>query len=115
MLDRNEFREIFLNDTEMYKGLLEKRGISTIRHFGKLRFGKISPEEMRDLVVLDHIWKTGDSLMKISEKFYGDTRYWWVLGWFNKKPTDNHYSPGVLLHIPTPLEEVLYFFGRRED
>jgi len=112
MLDRNEPREIFLNDHPLYKRFIESRGRKNIRHYGKIKFGTISSEEMRNLTIVDHMWKTGDSLLKLSYKYYDDQRYWWILGWFNKKPIDNFYKTGTIVHIPMPLEEVLYYFGR---
>jgi len=115
MLDRNEAREIFLNDHPIYKKLLTQRGVKVFRHYGRAKFGRISVEEIENLTIVDHIWKTGDALAKLSFKYYGDPRYWWVLGWFNKKPIDNFYKVGTVVHIPLPLEEILYYAGREKE
>jgi len=114
MLDRNERREIFLNSNPIYESFLKRRGISSFRHYSKMKIGIITPEEITQLTVIDHIWLTGDRLSKLAFKYYGDTRYWWVLAWFNQKPTDNFCKLGDTIHIPLPLEEVLYYLGRDE-
>ena len=114
MLDRNERREIFINSHPTYKKFLRQRGIKNFRHYGRFSIGKITPEEISNLTVTDHFWKTGDSLYKLSHEYYGSVRYWWVIAWFNKKPIDNLYKLGNLVHIPLPLEEALYYASRDE-
>ena len=112
MTDRNEDREIFLNDHKIYKNLLKSRGVGSFRHYGKLKIANFTPEALKELQILDHLWKTGDRLSKLSHKYYGDTRYWWIISVFNKKAIDTMYSPGDIVHIPLPLEEVLYYVSR---
>jgi len=112
MSDRNEQRDILINQNKLYKKFLRERGIKTFRHYSKLKLSSISPSEMKDITVTDHIFKTGDSLSKLSHRFYGDVRYWWVIGWFNKKPIDNLYKVGDTVHIPLPLEEALYYVNK---
>tara|TARA_B100000073_G_scaffold175550_1_gene145345 strand:- start:7907 stop:8251 length:345 start_codon:yes stop_codon:yes gene_type:complete len=114
MLDRDEKRDILINENKLYKKFLKERGIKRFRHYSKMKFGKISSSEMRDLTITDHIYKTGDSLAKLANKFYGDVRYWWVIGWFNKKPIDNLYKVGDTVHVPLPLEEALYYVSKDE-
>jgi hypothetical protein len=42
----------------------------------------------------EHIWSHGDTLMRISQKYYGNSSLWYIIGFINKKPTDQHYSIG---------------------
>tara|TARA_Y100001938_G_scaffold127566_1_gene180551 strand:+ start:2584 stop:2946 length:363 start_codon:yes stop_codon:yes gene_type:complete len=56
-------------------------------------------------------WGLGSRLHKISEKFYGDPTYWWVIGFYNKKPVDADYSLGDVVKIPLPLEEAISNLG----
>jgi nucleoid-associated protein YgaU len=112
MLDRNGDRDVFLNDHKLYRKLLKDRGINSFRHFSKLKLGTVVPSEIKDLTVIDHTYTASDSLAKLAHKYYGDTRYWWVIGWFNKKPIDNLYTLGETVHIPLPLEEILYYAER---
>ena len=112
MADRNEKREIFLNDHPLYKTKAKKRGIPFFRHYSKLKLSYISSEDMKNLTIVDHIYKTGDSLMKLAFKYYGDTRVWWVIAAFNKKPIDNLIKVGDIIHIPLPLAEIVYLLTR---
>ncbi len=114
MIDRNEKRDILLNEHELYKTKLRKRGLKAFRHFSKMKLAKIKPEDMQSLTIIDHIFATGDSLSKLAFKYYGDTRYWWVIATFNEKPIDNLIKVGDIMHIPLPIEEVHYLINRDE-
>ena len=112
MLERSEKREVFKNSHPLYKRMLKERGLKSFRHLSKFKFGTISDEELSELNIVDHIFATGDKLTKLSYKYYGDTRYWWVIAWFNNKPIDNLIKPGDTIHIPLPLQEILYYINR---
>jgi len=109
---RNDKREIFANDNKLYSNYLKDKDLKFIRHYGKMKLNTLSAEELSDLTILDHIWKTGDKFYKLSLKYYGDTRYWWVIAFFNKKPMDNFCKVGEIINIPTPIEEVIYYIGK---
>jgi len=112
MLDRNEDRDILINDHKLYKKFLKERGIPRFRQLSKMRLNELSSSDLKNITVVDHIYKTGDSLSKISHKHYGDTRYWWVIAWFNNKPIDNLCQVGDVLHVPFPIEEALYHVSK---
>jgi hypothetical protein len=109
MANRNDNRDILLNQHSLYHKLLKSRGRESFRHYGRKSLRSISPENISELTIADHIWKTGDSLYKLAQEYYSDIQYWWVIGWFNMKPADTLYKAGDLVHIPLPLEEVLYY------
>ena len=111
MLDRNEQREILINENKLYKKMLKDRGLNRFRHYSKMKLNSMSPSDMKDITIADHIYKTGDSLSKLSHKYYGDVRYWWIIAWFNKKPTESHVRLGDIIHIPMPLATVLYHYS----
>jgi hypothetical protein len=112
MADRNEKRDILINDHKFYKDKMRERGLPFFRHFSKMKISYIAPDDMENLTIIDHIFVTGDSLSKLAYKYYGDTSYWWVLASFNKKPIDNLIKLGDTIHIPLPLEEVVYLLDR---
>ncbi len=112
MIDRNEKRDILLNNHELYKRKLKNRGIKAFRHFSKMKMSKVKPEDMGSLTIIDHIFATGDSLSKLAYKYYGDTRYWWIIAVFNEKPIDNLIKNGDTMHIPLPLEEAHYLINK---
>ena len=70
---------------------------------------------LEEISVAEHVFSLGDTLSKIAFKQYGDSRLWWVLAWFNTKPTDLHCEVGEIIYAPHPLEEVLnQMFNRIE-
>ena len=68
-------------------------------------------DEIRDLEYANHIWSLGDRYYKLAHHHYGNSKYWWVIAWFNKKPTEQHVGIGDLIKIPLPLNDVLNTFG----
>ena len=109
---RNDKREIFVNDNKLYSNYLKDKDLKFIRQYGKMKLNALAEDELSDLTILDHIWKTGDKFYKLSLEYYGDTRYWWVIAFFNKKPMDNFCKVGEIINIPTPIEEVVYYIGK---
>ena len=70
-----------------------------------------SIEEMKKFTYANHIWKLGDRYYKLAHQYYGDSKYWWVIAQFNKKPTEQHVENGDLIKIPLPLRGVLEAYG----
>ena len=99
---------IFENDDRIYHKFMDKIGARKLDHMGIVLFGDpISSEFLKNINIAKHIFSTGDCLTKIAHKHYGDTDLWWVIAWFNGKPTDYHCKIGDTLLIPHPVEEVL--------
>jgi hypothetical protein len=99
------------NSSYLYKKQLEDRGLNFIRHYTTPILRYPTDKEKESLLSIGHIWKTGDRYFKLAHKHYGDSRYWWVIAWYNKKPTEAHLSLGDSVYIPTPLNKVLEFMG----
>jgi nucleoid-associated protein YgaU len=114
MADRNIKRPIVKNDHPGYSDLLEKRGLTSIRQYGKLNLSSITDQDRQQLSPITHLYKTGDKLYKLAHEYYGDTRYWWIIAWYNRKPTDFHYNLGDTVYIPFPLKEALYLATKEE-
>ena len=49
----------------------------------------------------------GDRMFKFAHDVYGDADYWWIIAWFNNKPTDAHCEIGEVLYIPLPLNRAI--------
>tara|TARA_A100001515_G_C4523263_1_gene194273 strand:+ start:412 stop:756 length:345 start_codon:yes stop_codon:yes gene_type:complete len=88
-----------------------KQDLIPITHYStpELRFP--TNEEIQSLRVETEIWKVGDRLFKYADKYYGSPRNWWVIAWYNGKPTEADYRIGDKVLIPTPLNDILEFFG----
>ncbi len=112
MPDRNEKRDILINDHPLYKEKIRQRGVPYFRHYSKMKINYVPAEDMGALTIVDHIYVTGDSLSKLAFDYYGDTSYWWILAAFNKKPIDNLIKLGDTIHIPFPLEEIAYLLTK---
>ena len=110
MADRDEKRSVLVNKSKLYKAKAKDRNLNFFRHLSTPRFNSLSPEEISSLNVIDHIWTVGDKYNKLAFKYYGDVEKWWIIAWFNKKPTDAHVKIGDRIHIPLPLEKVLYYY-----
>ena len=65
-------------------------------------------EQAGNLTFINHVWKQGDRYFKLASEYYGDPTLWWVIAWFNKKPTESHVKLGDIIQIPMPLETVLF-------
>ena len=98
------------NTEETHKELLQKRGLKSVEQYTTPEFATISVPQRHSLINELHIWKMGDSYAKLASKYYGDTSLWWVIGWYNQKPTDAHVMIGDSLAIPLPLDKVLSLF-----
>lgn len=95
----------------MYQNLFEVRDVKFIRQFDSPNFKYPTEDQINSLDLLDHMWKRGDKLSKLAEQHYSDPRLWWVIAWFNKRPTEAHFKFGDVIQIPRPLERVLDFMG----
>ena len=97
----------FTNNSEFYKEFFKERGVRYIRQFrtGKLRHPTI--REMASLERINHVWSLGDRYYKLAHKYYGDSSLWWIIAWFNLKPTEGHCRSGDLIRIPLPLDRVI--------
>lgn len=97
-------------DREFYKQLLDNRSIYGITHYSTPSFdyntSGVVPFEVEAI-----IWKQGDRLHKMSQKYYNSVEYWWVIAFINQKPTDSHFQTGDTVLVPTSLERVLQFIG----
>jgi nucleoid-associated protein YgaU len=98
---------------ELYSEMLEERDVRYIDAYETPNFTYPTPENLRELVIKDHIWKKGDRYFKLAHEHYGDSKLWWVIAWYNKKPTEAHVSLGDIIRIPTPVGRVLSYMGNR--
>lgn len=91
-------QEIMLLNFDSYFEKLERKGRKILRLRRTQTF-----ESTRDIelaVSREHVWSYGDNLRKLSYKYYSDPKFWWVIGFVNKKPTDSHFSLGDEIMIP---------------
>ena len=114
MSNRNSNRVIRTNGTQIYQELLNSRGLKKVKQFTTPIFNKLTASKIRSLQNVRHIWSPGDRLYKLSAKHYGDPEMWWLIAWYNQKPTESHIRLGDTVLIPLPLSEMLGLFYSRK-
>ena len=109
---RNIQRKKFKNNSETYKKAMEERGYPQgIIHYATAKLRHPSVPEISKLQRQQHVWRTGDRYYKLAHRYYGDPKYWWIIAWYNRRPTESHVNLGETLYIPSPLEDVLRYLG----
>ncbi len=109
-MSRHGREDTYVNSSEFYEEFIEKRGLRRIRQYTTPRNPPLTQEVRRKFTNSRYIWKMGDKYSKIANKFYGDPRLWWVLAWYNQKPTEGMLKVGDVVYVPQPLSKVLTFF-----
>ena len=100
------------NSNEFYEFLRKKRGIKkAVVQMPTVRLQHPNLLQRAVLAGETHIWATGDRFYKLAHKYYNDSRYWWVIAWYNGYPTEGHIKKGTLIEIPLDLEKVLLALG----
>ena len=105
-------RVVANNNNQSYTEFLEEKQIKSIRQYTSPEFNKISAIERSKLKRVSLTWKLGDRLWKYAADFYNDPSLWWVIAWYNQKPTEGHFQIGDTILIPLPIESVLELFER---
>jgi len=109
---RNIQRKKFRNNSETYEKVMEERGYPQgVIHYATPKLRHPSASEIFKLQRQQHAWRIGDRYFKLAHKYYGDPTYWWIIAWYNRKPTESHVKLGEVLYIPSPLEDVLRYLG----
>lgn len=111
MVDRRFLnRNIIKNASPNFEEAFIKRSVDYINQYATGRFRYPTIQEMGDLNIITTNWQLGDRLYKYAYEYYGNTNYWWIIAWFNKKPTENHFKIGDEVLIPQPLEKIFKYF-----
>ena len=108
---KNFTSQTIINDTDFYRELRERRGVKQIEQFTTPRLRQPSVSDRIRLKTSTHIWKYGDRFYNLAHQYYGDTRYWWVIAWWNGIPTEAEANTGDVLEIPLDLSETLLVLG----
>tara|TARA_R110000824_G_scaffold1643_3_gene8126 strand:+ start:10661 stop:10999 length:339 start_codon:yes stop_codon:yes gene_type:complete len=108
---RNKKRLLAFNDNELYSEHFEKRGVNFIEHYTTPVMHHASPQQLKSINTIQHVWTHADKYYKLAYEYYNDSEKWWVIAWFNKLPTESHINIGDLIFIPVPLGDVLKIYG----
>jgi len=106
----NKYR-IIPSVSDYYKFLREERGVNIIRHYETPVLKNPTVADRRRLITNSHIWKYGDRLYTLAHQYYGDSRFWWVIAWWNGIPCEAEIKNGTVLRIPVNIENALKTLG----
>ena len=109
MAGRYDNRTIAMNDSEVYKEILETRGLQRARQYTTPTFRYPTAAEMLNFQTIGHMWNYGDRYYKLADRYYNNPELWWVIAFFNQKPLEHHVSLGEVIKIPVPLDAVLTY------
>lgn len=101
-----------ITTNEFTSELLKNRGDKQVKILNTPVMGTIKESDLRNLSVTTHTWKQGDKLYKLALQYYGDASLWWLIAWFNHKPTDAMYNFGDDVNIPFPIQNALAIYKR---
>jgi hypothetical protein len=95
------------NNKEQYDKMFEKRGIREITQYRSPKATYVSDEDLAKIECYEVVWIFGLSFEKLSSKYYGDPKHWWVIAGFNRKPTESHVEMGEAIRVPKSLADAL--------
>lgn len=101
-----------INDSDQYYDILESKNKNFIEQYPTYIVRPMTEEIFTGVAKSKHVWAAGDKYFSLSAKYYEDPSYWWIIAWFNNKPTEQHISIGETIYIPQPLTKALnYYYG----
>jgi len=100
-----------VNNSEYYAPLRKSRDKKAIVHYATIKVKNPTVQERASIKRTNHIWKYGDRLYTLSHKFYGDSRYWWVIAWWNGYGVEADIKNGASIAIPLNIEDALKILG----
>jgi hypothetical protein len=96
---------IVRDNSEYYEPI--RRGNKTLIHYETMPMRNPTIKERASVSTTTHIWSYGDRYYKLAQTYYADTRFWWVIAWWNGAPCEANLAAGHPLRIPLDLEKAL--------
>ena len=100
------------NDKQFQKEFFDERDVKQIDQYESAVLYYPTTQAMERLAEISLVWGATDRLDKIANEYYKDPQYWWIIAWYNMRPTDAHFSPGDVYSVPLPLDVALQMFDR---
>ena len=102
--------KILINNSEIYDDYFKERGVKSIEHNS---FGNLNLDFNQEFYSYNiHVWRKGDTMIRLANKYYNDYSLWYLIGFFNKKPIDSLYNLGETVKIPTNIEDVIFLINQ---
>lgn len=106
MPSRYNKKIIYVNDDPLYQDFVKERGIKQVNQYAFTKMNYPTSGQIAQMSLVNHVWGVGSKLYKLAHEYYKDPTLWWIIAWFNKKPTEAHFKEGDVVSIPLPLEKV---------
>lgn len=100
-------RRVVINDDDLYSKTLEKRNVRRIRQYATAEMVYPTISQIQEMTRIKHIWTSGDRYYKLAAKYYGRTDHWWIIAFYNQRPTEADVKLGDIIYIPVPIEQIL--------
>ena len=110
-MPRHNKRGILSNDAEYYEPLREQRGLKRMRHYSTPRMKNPTVAQRARMTSDKHIWKYGDRLYTLADKYYSDSNFWWVIAWWNGYGVEADIKKGAVLSIPLDISSAIKILG----
>ncbi|MCK9596346.1 hypothetical protein M0R19_04140 [Candidatus Pacearchaeota archaeon] len=105
-ISRYNDRNVDINRSPNYDQYFKDRRIKQIKQYTSPIL-TYPTNKFNSLNIVNHIWDFTDRYFKLADKYYGNPKYWWVIAWFNQRPTEVGWTIGDTVLIPLPLEKIL--------
>jgi len=100
-----------INSSEYYEPLRKERGVKQIKQYATVIMHQPTVAQRAALLTAPHIWTYGDRFYKLASQYYGDARLWWVIAWYNGRPTEVDIHPGQTIRIPLNITNAFAALG----
>lgn len=75
-----------------------------VTFFDGQKFTDLSDVALDELTVFEVVYKKTDTLMALSQKYYGDPAYWWVIAFVNNVGSEVDLVEGQTISLFNPVE-----------
>jgi hypothetical protein len=99
------------NNSTLIQKMLDLKNILGIKHYVSPNFKIPTYLDRAKINTISVVWRRGDRLYKYAEQYYSNPDLWWVIGMYNNKPTDAHFTIGDVFYIPTDLNNLFEYMG----
>jgi len=104
--------KILNNNSRYYRFLRKERNdLQSIQHYETPILYHPDVLDRSTLNTTTHIWALGDRYYTLADQYYGDPQLWWIIAWYNGRPTEADCFPGDLLSIPLEADAVMAMLG----
>lgn len=111
MPTRYKKKYIITNQSQYYAPLRKSRDLKKLKQYGTIPMQNPSVSQRAQVKTVEHLWSYGDRLYKIAHMFYGDSRYWWVVAWWNGYGLEADIKTGAVISVPVNIEDALKALG----